>query len=359
MIRVMRKKILFVAFCFSVFSILPAAENPGLMQNSISSLPKKIIINNRPLIKINGKTISLMDVVKKMDLFALENYPKVMQSLPDRLQFYMQNWIPTFQDIVQTELFLSDAETKDIKVSEGDIREEVQERFGPRIMPRLDELNLTYEEAWEIVRKELIVRKIRNFKIYSKAFQSITPAIIKKKYEEYAAANPPLEEWEYKVISLRAKQEDLLQAFAQKISDLLSQKQMDIAKAIEKLKEEDKETSSLISLNISDTIKADEKTISNAHKSALQALAVNSYSQPIKQVSRYDKTLVYRIFYLASHHKKDPPSFETVFEEIKNRLISEAIDKETKVYVERLQNKFGINIENAIPNNFQPFSLGN
>ncbi len=359
----MHKKILTAValmFCLSA-SLQGEWQNP-VNQGSIKAAPKKILINNRPLIKINGQTISLMDVVKKMDLFILEKYPQLMSSMPERFKFYSQNWLASLRDMIETELFLAEAESKNIKVSDGDIREEVYERFGPNVMPRLDALNLSYDEACELSKKELITRKIRNFKIYSKAFQGITPAKIKAKYEEYVAANPPKEEWEYQVVSLRSKDKDQksLQTYAQKFSDLLSNSCHAIDQAIISLKNSEPNISESVSHNVSEKMKGDEITISGSHKAILQSLEENSYSNPIRQMSRQDNSMVYRIFYLISKNKKMPRNFQDMYEDIKNRLISEAIDRETKMYVQYLQKKYGLDEENLgaiFSQNFQPFSL--
>jgi len=348
-------KYLFVFFFALSPFLASSAEYGSSMQ---SSFPKKIIINNRPLIKINGKVISMMDVVKHLDLYAYENFPKVMESLPEKFQFYMQNWVHTFQDMIQNELMLADAEAKEVKISDGDIREEMLSRFGPRLMPRLDQLNLTYEEARELVRQDLIVRKMRNFKIYSKAFQLVTPAVIKEKYDEYLVSNPPQQQWEYKVISFRGKKEEILLQAATKVSKFLSVDQLDIDSALTALKEE---SGDLVSANTSEVMKADEKSISKEHQSILISLKDGCYSEPIKQYSRYDKSSVYRIFYLLSHSKKNPIAFEKMSEELKNKLIGEVIDNETNAYMSHLRKRFGIteeSLQSAIPKNFQPFSVG-
>ena len=68
-------RILILAFFIHVQAAYPSASNHSYM----SGFPQeKLVINNRPLFKIHGQMISLLDVVKKMDLFIYENNPAII-----------------------------------------------------------------------------------------------------------------------------------------------------------------------------------------------------------------------------------------------------------------------------------------
>ena len=132
-----------------------------------SPLPKAeeqhIIINNRPLVKIFDKTISLMDVTKRMDLFLHRYWPAAFDSKAGLYQYYAGNWRETLDEMFNNQFILKEAEEKKMEVSDGEVREEMEERFAPNIMANLDKLNLTYEEAKEHIHEQLVVGKLTGY----------------------------------------------------------------------------------------------------------------------------------------------------------------------------------------------------
>ncbi|HPE85389.1 MAG TPA: SurA N-terminal domain-containing protein, partial [Chlamydiales bacterium] len=94
-------------------------------------------IHNRPLIKVNGRTISVIDVMKKMNAFIYQNYPHAINNKAMLYQFYSGNWRSTLDEMINSELMLLEAEAKEIKVSDADVREKVEERYGPNVMEKL------------------------------------------------------------------------------------------------------------------------------------------------------------------------------------------------------------------------------
>ncbi len=111
-------------FCFitifsTSFAELSIVDPPFLNSFNPPSHEPCLVINNRPLGKINGKVISLYDVIKKMNLFLFEYYPDYKPSSVERYQFYMNRWETTLDDMINNELILLDAAQKEIKVSDG------------------------------------------------------------------------------------------------------------------------------------------------------------------------------------------------------------------------------------------------
>ena len=213
-------RILILAFFIHVQAAYPSASNHSYM----SGFPQeKLVINNRPLFKIHGQMISLLDVVKKMDLFIYENNPAIISSPRLRYQFYMQNWFPTLQEMIHIKLILSDAETKKINISNGDIREEMLERFGSSsLIQKIHNLNLSYDEMRNLVQEELIIRKMKTFKVYSKVMQIVTPDLIQSKYREHCSANAPSKKWKYQFVSLRGQEDEIIQNCLNKLFTLLN-----------------------------------------------------------------------------------------------------------------------------------------
>ena len=165
---------------FFGFSALFAQMAPPKMPDQ-----GRIAFQNSILCKVNENTISMMDVKKKLDLLFHQSYPNLEDSAQARFQFYETSWRHVLSEMINEELMVSDATEKEIKLTDGEIREEVESRFGPSVMTTLDRIGLTYDEAWKMVRKDLIVRRMSWWFIHAKALQNVTPKDIRASYQNY------------------------------------------------------------------------------------------------------------------------------------------------------------------------------
>jgi hypothetical protein len=89
-------------------------------------------------------------------------------------------------------------------------------------------------------------------------------------------------------------------------------------------------------------------------------LVINSISQPVRQLSRTDQSVVFRIFHLKNRSKILPPSFNKISDKLKDELLQQAVAKESKVYIEKLREKFGYDgrtMQENIPVDFHPFLM--
>lgn len=336
-----------------------ASSSVSPIPSSFQASQEKLIINNRPLFKIHGKMISLLDVVKKMDLFIYEHHPEIISFPRLKYQFYMQNWLITLKEMIHTELILADAEAKKITISNGDIREEMLERFGScSIIQKIHNLNLSYEEMRNLIHQELILKKMKSFKIYSKIMQMVTPDLIQSKYREYCSANSPSKKWKYRFVSLRGQEDEVIQNCLSKLYVLLN-KSHSIDHITELFQKENPELYKKISLNISPVIDTNEKTISQEHYKIISSMKTDTYSKPCKQISRVDGTTVHRIFHLLSEENISPPLFSTLSEELRNTLLNQLVIKETQAYIETLSKRFNVDIQEIqdLKKDFQPFIL--
>ena len=93
-------------FIFPIFlclSSLVLADAPGGALFSYQREPE-LIVYNRVLARINGKTFSVVDVMKKMDLFLQRNYPHMVSSKAACYQFYSSQWKETLSQMINEEL---------------------------------------------------------------------------------------------------------------------------------------------------------------------------------------------------------------------------------------------------------------
>lgn len=321
-----------------------------------------VVIQNRILAKAHGKTFSVLDVVKKMEVLFARNYPQYANSSAAKYQYFSTHWKETLLQMIDHELILADAEKLDLKITDSEVRETLHDKFGPNLMGSLDALGLTYEEAKEMIHAELVVQKMTWFKVHSKALNSVNTQDIKSAYSSYCEKNPSKELWEYQVLSIRAQNEETAQRVAQKVFNLCKNSPSDLASVSEQVK-----TSLSVevpeqeyTITLSDDLKLDTKSISTAHQQALIKLAKNSISEPVKQLSRTDQGTVFRIFHLKNHTRTVLPKLRAMHDALQNQLVQEAAEKESNTYITKLRQRYGFDtkmLEETIPSGFQPFSL--
>jgi hypothetical protein len=342
---------LIASICLSPLASEEAAISPvPAMEES-----QELVIYNRILAKVNDKTISVIDVMKKMDLFLQKYYPQFASSKLARYQFYSTQWREYLTQMIDQELMIADAEKLEVKVTDAEVREELLTRFGPNIMTALDNISLTYDEARKMIHDEMLVQRMIWFRVNSKALNKINSSHIKEAYKQFCERNPELEEWQYQVLSIRSSNKEASSALAARAFELL-QSELDPSKVVDQLKTAEDS----ISITLSPEVQADEKGISSSHKEVLKILSENSFSSPIAQVSRVDNSVVYRIFYLKKHTKKVIPPFEKIADQLKDQLLQEAASKENSHYISKLRERLGYDekhMTETLPKDFQPFAI--
>ncbi|MGE5195717.1 MAG: hypothetical protein ACM3JI_00105, partial [Anaerolineae bacterium] len=262
----------------------------------------------------------------------------------------------TLAQMIDNELIFADAEEKELKVSDAEVRETLQERFGPNVMATLEKIGLTYEEARTLIHSEIVVDKMSWYRINSKALQSVNPIDVKLAYKNYLIKNPPIQSWIYEVLSIRVDDDEFGSKIAKEAHKKLMGRKNELKSLSSILPIEGSEQASI---SVQD-YEATDKTISSSHKDVLSSLAEHSFSEPINQISRVDQKAVYRIFFLQKHNKQETPSFENLAHQLRQELIREAVSKEAMQYINKLREHFGYDekhLEEMVPSDFQPFAL--
>ncbi len=343
----MLKTILFSALILGTL----AAEGPAMPQ---MEQVHEIVVNNRILTKLNGKNISVLDVMKQMDVFLSRYYPQYMDSKTARYQFYSTQWYQTLQQMIDHELMVTDAETREVKVSDGEVREEIQTRFGPNVMGTLDQLGITYDEAREMVHQDMIVQRIQWVRVTSKVLQKVTSQEIKNAYQKFLQENPAKEEWKYQFVTIRAADEAAGQELAVKLAELKEKAQGNLTVAADLFKAE-LPPESTVTLSVSQDFTLEDKSVSEIHRGVLSVMKPAEWSTPTSQLSR-DGTTVVRIFHLKEHTKTKPPTFASIYTDLKNNMLNATAEQENKVYVSNLRKRFGFDERSLdIPVRFEPF----
>ena len=341
------RNLIILAF-LSISPILFAA--PSMPSSS------EIVVNNRILANINGETISVMDVMKKMDLFLSQYYPQYLNSPQARLQFYTMQWKQTLQQMIDQKLMVADAESRKIETTDGEVREEIQNRWGPNVSASLDKLGLTLEEAKQLVHQELVVQKMQWLRVTSKVMSRMTTDVIRSAYKTHLQKNPPKEIWSYQFLTLRCDTLEKSLALAQEISKLYASSNIELAVAADlfkqKLPEEEWKN-----VTLSSDFQSEDKDLSAAYRAVLQSTSTASWSTPAIQQSRDGKDVV-RIFHLKAHTKQIAAPFENLANRLKQDLLNEHADVEMTLYLSRLYQRFNYDPKQLdIPPHFEPFSF--
>lgn len=313
---------------------------------------QKIAVQNSILAQVNGKTISMMDVKKKMDLIFHQHYPQFESSNQARVQFYEMSWRQVLMDLIDNELILADALDKEIKLTDGEVRETMEERFGPNVMQTLDKIGLTYDETWKMIKNELIVQRMSWFFVQSKAISNVTPQDIRQAYRLYLEKNPGYTEWKYRVVSIRVEEPN--DPLAEQVYQLLSESGQSLETQEEALK---KFESNGVSITISNEFISKTQELSDIHKTALASLQPGNYSKPSFQTGRSDKKITYRIFYLIDKLEHPAPLFEDLSNQLRNELLQKAVAQESQTYIGKLRKYYGFEAKEALPEDLHPFSL--
>lgn len=345
----------FLCLC-SLFSplSLPAADSFlfGKKDNA------HIEVNNRVLAYVNSKAITVVDVMKKMDMIFLKQFPEYTSVPQARFQYYQINWRPTLQELIDKELILADAKENKVPLTAGDVRQEMETLFGPNIIANLDKIGLGFDEAFKIVEGDLLIRRTMMIRVNSKSMRSITPQVIREAYTEFAAKNTKKEAWHYQVATIRNPDPTAGAETANLAHKLLTEDKIALADLSKALKDQNTETKSAIT--ISDPLYHTESDMAEAIKITLLDMESGTISLPLAQKSRTDKSTIFRIIVLIEKIPAGAVPYSEMENQIKNQLYDKAITRDSEAYLKKLRSHYAISdnyIAEMVPADFQPFTI--
>jgi hypothetical protein len=320
---------------------------------------RKIVVNNRILAKVNGKPISVLDIMKKMDMLFYRQYPEYAGNVEARNQFYTMYWKNALQECIDKELIMADAEEAKMEVSGGDVRQEMESLFGPNIIANLDKAGLSYDDATQMIKDDMIIKRMLGGRVNAVAVKMVTPQAVHAAYDDYLKSTDQTDQWVYQVISVRGDNSAACAETADLASNLLTKDHISIDQLVDKVKEA-KPMDDNITLKISEEFVHTPKEVSKDYNEILSSLKVGQFSQPISQKSRADQSTVVRIFYLKNINKGDVKSFAEIEGRIRDKLIDMMVAKETEKYLTKLRKHHNVNeelLKEMVPDDFQPFAL--
>ncbi len=312
-----------------------------------------IVVQNRILAKINTQAISVVDVTKKMDFIFFREFQAYAHSNEARLEFYDANWRSFLDDMIDEQLILSSAKELKVTVSDGEVRQEIEDTLGPNVIAKIDQMSLTYPEVFKMVQNDLVVRRMVYAMVQSKATASITPARLKEAYEKYSAENPVEEAWNYKVLTIRAENELAAIAASQMLLKTIDVEKAPVDEAVKKISLQD------VKITLSETLSRTAKSLSEAHKASLAGLKSKQHSSPIPS-DKKEKETIFRIFFLEDYINGGKVEFASIGDNLKGSLVQQAVGIESLAWRKKLRERYGVDqdyLSLMVPDNFKPFSL--
>lgn len=320
----------------------------------------QIEVNNRVLAKINGNPISVIDLMKKMDFIFYREFPQYADVAEARFQFFSTNWKNVLNEMIDAELIIASAKDVKLKITDGEVRQEIEKIFGPNVVGNIDKLGMTYQEVFKLVQNDLTIKSMSYAMAQVPALNKVGPKEIRQAYDLYVKEHPVEESWEYCVISIKAPNQLKGKALAELSYKLLTENNVPPSDLHNALKEHHLITEDA-SISVSEDFLRKKSELSEAHKEALLKLEEGAYSQPLFQVSRVNnKQALYRIFFIKKHTTEGFIPFADVEGQLKNELLDRAMVEETERYRKKLRTRFCIDdnyLKMMLPDGFEPFHL--
>ena len=337
--------------------LLLAAPALSFCQFTPQGSDRNLKVNNTILARVNGSAISVVDVMKKLEVIFRQAAPHLVNTPAARYQFFAANWQHVLDEMINIELIVADSESKEMKLSDGEIREEMEQRFGPNILLTLADYNLTYDEAWKMVKRDIIVSRMTWYYVNSKALQTVSPQTLRQRYRQFCKENPTVEKWNYQIISVRDGDGDSARQAAAKVYAILKKEGLEgLQNQMEALQTEFKECA----IQVSNPYEVKSRDLNEENRTILGALPVNSFSAPAAQTSKFTNKTVFRIFHLKNYQKIETPSFDAVSVKLREDLLQTAAQKLLSDYHERLHNFYdhdGKGYKEPLPEKYQPFAF--
>jgi len=341
----MRRLTFLCSFLFAIVPLLLFAQ--------------EITVNNRVLAVVNGKAISVMDVMKKMDMVLYQNYPQYKDIAEARYQFYNSQWKTSLLDMIDRELVLLDAEEKKFEVSAGDVREELEEIFGPNMMLNLDSAGLSLDEAWRMLKAEITIRRMLFMQVRNRVMTQITPGDVKKAYEAHVENLSDQKECTWSCLTVKAEDTRKATEVAETLYTLLEKGQISKEELQKEFGEKNFEMEG-VSIAYSPEFRQKSSELAPNLQELFFSLQEGAPSKPQLYTSRQSNTPSVRIYFLHAISSSDVPSMQALQDELKEQIVQERLEQKTEEYFQSLRRRYQVakeQIEKELPQDFQPFIL--
>jgi len=339
-------------FYFIVLSFLAIGMTCYAIQMTPASSGQKVVVNNRVITKVNGNPISVIDLMKKMDLMFYQAHSEHLDSSQLRYQFYMANWQDVLKSMIDRELVYLDAEAQNMPISPGDVRVEIEDIFGPNVLENLEQAGLTYEEVSKLIRADILIRRMLTYSVNLKAMKSVTPEDIVLEYER-DKANMYQQLFHFRIMSVKSSDSAKAQVVADRICELVNHQLLPVDTVEAHLRNEGA-LDETIAITVSPVFIQKKSEFSPHIYELLHPLQDRQCSLGTMQKGTV------RMYYLERKEQQEAPLLSSSEEAIREKLVHKAMIEESDRYFSHLRKHYDLNpddIVKSLPDSFKPFEL--
>lgn len=284
--------------------------------------------HNRVLWNYRGSMITVMDIVKRLELYSknVKDYENLEAN--QKLEFYQQNWKGVLQELIDQELIYQDAIDHNMQVTDAECRDQLVRLYGENYITSIDEMGLTMKEALSMIRKDTLTQRMTYFRIQYQARAVLTPGLIAQTYVKLCKEQPETDIWTYQTISFKGPTEIAIKTAFKWNERLLT------GLALEECQEQLKEEA--VTVSVGRMNKQSNAHLSSKYLEILAKLKPQEWSAPITFKEDSKEGLV-RLFFLQEKVHQAPPSYAEVRDQLENHLYQEAVAQESQKYIVKLR----------------------
>lgn len=309
-----------------------------------------VFAENRVLATVRDQIITVMDVMKKLDMIFYQQFPQYRNSPEAKYQFYNANWKHVLEELVDRQIVLSWAEEKQFNVTNGDIREELEEIFGPDVMLNLYEAGLTLTEVREMLRADILLRRIVSFYVRTPVLSSITPEIVKKTYQQRLCESKGKEVLVWRSVSIKKAHEPCSSELAENVRTYLFEDKLSLEEVKAKLPEG-------VEVVMSQQFHSEQREIAPRVFDILRLLDVGHASSPMVHEGRDGK--VWRIYCVDDKTSVPLPSFSEMEGVLREELAAPQLALKTQEFFDDLRKQYHVKalLSSEQLQSLEPFKL--
>ena len=311
-----------------------------------------IVVENRVLATVRDQIVTVVDVAKKMDMIFYQQFPQYRGVPEARYEFYRANWRKIFEELVDRQLILSMSEEKQFGVTNGDIREELEEVFGPNAMMNLYEEGMSLHEVEEMMKADILLRRALSFYVHGPVLAAVTPSVLRAAYRKHVDGLKKRYGWVWRTVTVRAKSGDC----EKKIADQVWTRLQKDHRTVEQI---GTELGDKYEVTASKAFRSEQSEVSQNVQAILEPLQPKTYSEPQPFTSRSDPRQGWRCYIVDERFFVPVPSFESIESELRQQVSSPVIAKRTVEFFADLRKQYGVQhlISSEDLQSMEPFQL--
>lgn len=321
-----------IRFLILLLSLLPCL---AAWSDAPTSRRSSVVVDNRVLATVRDQVITVVDVMKKLDMIFYRQFAEYRGVPEARYQFYASHWRKVLEELVDRQLILLLAEEKQLSVTNGDIREELEEAFGPNVMMNLYEEGLSMHEVHEMMKADILLRRIISFYVQIPVLNSITPEVVKQAYAKKAEELKGKQGWVWKSLTIKSKGEDCPKQVAEQARNLLEKDHFTLEQVSSKMPKG-------IEVVISSPFRSEQKEVAPAIREVLEKLPLKSYSEPCPFTSRSEPHQSWRCYFVEERFEQKVPTFVELEAELRQEIAGPEITKRTAAFFDDLRKQYHV-----------------